>query len=155
MAPEDVNLKIVDGEGYRKVIESHRGSVLLVDYWATWCAPCVERFPHIVELHQEHGEQGLAVVSISTDFPEDEETVRKFLAEHSATFEHLLSEHGNGTQSAEELDFDGAVPLYKLFDRKGELRYQFSSFPDQVEKGEPLENVGRRVKELLAEEASS
>lgn len=151
LAPEDVKLTTVDGAAFRDAIAGHKGKVVLVDYWATWCDPCRENFPHIVDLHEQHVGDGLAVVSISTDDPEEEPQVRKFLAEQSATFENLLSEFGNGTKSADELDFDGGVPLYKLFDRQGKLRYQFSQFPEELENGQRMENVDERVKELLAE----
>ena len=152
-APEDVDLKTVDGQAYRDVLAKYRGKVVLVDYWATWCPSCKERFPHIVQLYEKHADDGLAVISLSIDFPEDEPQVRKFLAVKHAAFENLLSRFGNGSQSAEELEFDGVVPFYKLFDRQGRLRYQFSDFPDQLENGEPLENVDRRVEELLNEPA--
>ncbi len=153
LTPEDVNLKIVDGAAFRDVISKHKGQVVLVDYWATWCDPCRENFPHIVELHEQHAGDGLAVVSVSTDDPEEESQVRKFLAQQSATFANLLSKFGNGTKSADELNFDGGVPLYKLFDRQGKLRYQFGQFPDNLENGQPMENVDQRVKELLAEKS--
>jgi len=151
LTPDDVKLKVVDAEGFQTSIEDQEGHVLLIDYWATWCPPCVARFPHIVELHGKHKDDGLAVVTLSLDFPEDEAIVRKFLANQQARFANLLSKHGNGTEATEAFDYDGAVPLYKLYDRAGTLRYQFGDTPETLEKGEPLENLDRRVKELLAE----
>jgi len=150
LAPDDIKLKVVDGEQYRAVLKQHAGKVLLVDYWALWCPPCKEKFPHIVELHEKHADQGLAVVSLSIDFPEDEPQVREFLAAQGAEFQNLLSKFGASTKSAEAYDFDGGVPLYKLYDRAGNLRYQFSGAPETLENGEPIENLDKRVHELLA-----
>jgi thiol-disulfide isomerase/thioredoxin len=57
----------VSADGVR--LEELRGQVVLVDFWATWCGPCVEALPAVDGLHRRYGEQGLAVVSVNTDDP--------------------------------------------------------------------------------------
>lgn len=151
MKPEDVKLEIVDYAGYEKTLARHQGSVVLVDYWATWCLPCVKNFPHIVELGKEHAGEGLAVVSLSVDDPESQADVRQFLAGAGADFENLLSKFGTSTKTGDEFRFGGDVPFYRLYDRQGKLRYQFSNFFEDLENGQPVENIDQRVKELLAE----
>src|SRR5688572_13493993 len=47
-----VNLRVVDRAGFDAVIAEHRGKVVLVDFWATWCLPCVEQLPHTLEMGQ-------------------------------------------------------------------------------------------------------
>jgi thiol-disulfide isomerase/thioredoxin len=151
LKPADVNLKVVDGPAHQAAIDAHKGKVVLVDYWATWCDPCKEKFPHIVQLHRDHGGQGLAVLSLSLDYPADEASVREFLASQDATFEHMLSKFGNSEDSVTTFKYKGAVPLYKLYDRKGELKYHFTQFPEDYENGQPIEDLDKRVAELLAE----
>ena len=60
----------VDRAGYDAAIAKHRGKVVLVDFWATWCLPCVEQLPHTLELGQQMADRGLAVVTVSCDEPD-------------------------------------------------------------------------------------
>ncbi len=145
----EVRLDVVDGEGYQAALDGHRGNVVLVDFWATWCEPCTENFPHIVELHHKHQADGLRVISFSTD---DEPTaeVKQFLADNGAAFDNLITKFGNGTQTNDIFGIHG-VPYYKLYDRKGVLRYQFAEIYDGLDNGEPVEKIDERIAELLAE----
>jgi len=65
----------------------------MVDAWATWCGPCKENFPHVVQMHQKFGNKGLAVVSLSFDDPAETkqlEEARTFLREKKAQFPNYL-----------------------------------------------------------------
>jgi cytochrome c biogenesis protein CcmG/thiol:disulfide interchange protein DsbE len=146
-----VSVAVVDGAGYRKVIEKHRGRVVLVDFWATWCAPCKKLFPHVVELGRTHAIDGLVIVSVSMDEPEKKGDVLAFLEKEGASFDNLVSEFGAGTKSADELELRGDVPFYKLYDRAGKLRWQLSADPDGLELGDSIEHVDERVSALLSE----
>jgi thiol-disulfide isomerase/thioredoxin len=139
-------LRSIDAPGLAGVLESHRGQVVLVDFWATWCKPCVELFPHTVELHRRFGDCGLAVVTLSFDDPDNRPAVRRFLAEQAATMENFLSLYGVGPAafSAFSID-DGALPHVRLYDRQGKLRQTFTSGGRTID---PVE-VDRAVKGLL------
>jgi thiol-disulfide isomerase/thioredoxin len=147
----EITLRLADVAAYDEVIAGHRGKVVLVDFWATWCTHCVAQFPHTVKLHNDFGDRGLAVVSVSFDDEEDKEEALKMLKKFGADFDNLLSQYGGGTQSTEAFQVDGGLPSYKLYDRKGQLRYTLADTdPDK-----PLtsEDIDARVKELLAEGA--
>ncbi|MBI2823814.1 MAG: TlpA family protein disulfide reductase [Planctomycetia bacterium] len=116
-----IEVTVVDKEGLAKALERHRGKVVLVDYWATWCGPCVAQFPHTVELSRKYRDQGLAVIGLSMDAPDDIETVRAFLAEKGAKFDNLLSKFGSDAKAFEEFNLDGALPNYDIYDREGNL----------------------------------
>lgn len=121
-----IEVTIVDKEGLQKVIDKHRGKVVLVDYWATWCGPCVAQFPHTVELWKKYRDKGLAVIALSMDSPDDIGDVREFLAEKGAKFDNLLSKYGADEKAFEEFDFDGALPHYAIYDREGKLATRIS-----------------------------
>jgi cytochrome c biogenesis protein CcmG/thiol:disulfide interchange protein DsbE len=65
-------------EGGEVELGSYRGKVVLLNFWATWCPPCVAEMPSLERLHRTLGPEGLAVVTVSTD--EDEAALRQFVA---------------------------------------------------------------------------
>ncbi|MGH7202719.1 MAG: thioredoxin domain-containing protein [Planctomycetaceae bacterium] len=145
-----VELKVVSGRAeYDAVIESHQGKAVLVDFWATWCVPCVQNVPRTVELHREHSEDGLAVVSVSMDEPRinadlEEETteqlqarVREILTEHEARFTNLLVRPQEGQDAYAELEIKGGqLPHFKLYGRDGELIQAFGGDGQPVDHAE-------------------
>jgi thiol-disulfide isomerase/thioredoxin len=68
----------LDGGTWR--LADHRGQVVLVNYWATWCGPCWEETPGLIRVSEELGPKGLAVVGVALD-EGSEEKVRKFVGE--------------------------------------------------------------------------
>jgi thiol-disulfide isomerase/thioredoxin len=65
----DFTLPQLDGHDLR--LSSYRGKVVLLDFWATWCDPCREEIPHLVELQQRYGESGLQIIGVSMDDSSD------------------------------------------------------------------------------------
>ena len=148
-----IALREADEEVYRQVLDAHRGQVVLVDFWATWCLPCKKNFPKMVSYGQQYGEQGLALVSLSIDDASVREDALDFLKSVKAMGVHMISKWGAGTESAERFEFSGEVPFYRLYDRGGKLRYQFSANAETVEGVEPLDQIEPRIEELLSEGA--
>jgi thiol-disulfide isomerase/thioredoxin len=142
--PSKITLVRADAAALNELIAKHQGQVVLVDYWATWCGPCVANFPHTVELAKKHKADGLATIAVSFDLFEDEPKVREFLAKHGADFDNLISSHNAvGQKPAEDFDI-GPLPEYRLYDRQGKLRQKWESGVDQAE-------LDKKVAELLAE----
>ncbi len=125
---EDITLEAADRAAYDEVIARHSGKVVLVDFWATWCGPCVQQFPHTVELSRKSDPSKLAVVSVSMDEPDNKDMVLKFLQDRNAAFDNLISVYGVGQKAVEVFDItDGAIPHYKIYDRTGTLRFTSNS----------------------------
>jgi thiol-disulfide isomerase/thioredoxin len=148
----DVQLAVVDRGGYDDVIAERRGRVVLVDFWATWCGPCVEQFPHTIALAEHFGDRGLAVVTVSLDDPEESDRVKEFLqSKEAGGVVHLISQHGASPQSITEFEIDsGAVPHYKLYDRSGQLRQTFGVDP-RAQKQFTLDEIEAAIEQLVAE----
>jgi thiol-disulfide isomerase/thioredoxin len=79
-------LPLIDVEGYDHVLAKYRGKPLLVTFWATWCEPCRDEFPMIVELAKQYAPQGLAVFGVSLDNDADMHLVRHFLEKNQPPF---------------------------------------------------------------------
>jgi peroxiredoxin len=79
---EDFTVNTSDGRTFR--LRDHRGKIVFLNFWATWCAPCKEEMPSMERLYREHKDRGLVVVAVSVDA--DPAVVRPFLTEHRLSF---------------------------------------------------------------------
>ena len=82
-------VSLAGGEGELAAL---RGKVVVLNFWATWCPPCVAEMPSLERLHRTLGPEGLAVVAVSTD--EDEAELRRFVAERALTLPVLRDPGG-------------------------------------------------------------
>ena len=92
----DVTLETMDGETI--ALADRPGEVLLVNFWATWCAPCRKEIPDLVALQEELGPQGLTVVGVSLD-QQGEEVVTPFLDDYAINYPIVLDPEGEVEQA--------------------------------------------------------
>jgi thiol-disulfide isomerase/thioredoxin len=145
-AADKLTLTTIDSHGLAKAIERRRGKVVLVEFWATWCIPCVKLFPHTVELHRRLADRGLSVISVSMDDTEKQQSVLHFLRDHQATFENFIGRYGVGSEGFDAFRIsDGALPHVKLYDRHGRLQKTFASGGESL----AAEKIEAAVDELL------
>jgi len=71
----DLNLKLIDRDGKITSLEDLKGKVIFLNYWATWCAPCIAEMPSIDKLHEEMGDD---VAFVILSFDDDFETAKAF-----------------------------------------------------------------------------
>jgi thiol-disulfide isomerase/thioredoxin len=62
-----VDVQLVKYDGLKEAVLKNRGKVVIVDFWSTTCIPCIKNFPHMLEMQQKYGKDGLAVISVSLD----------------------------------------------------------------------------------------
>lgn len=96
-------------------LKSLRGRVVLVDFWASWCAPCAHSFSYLNALHQEFESRGLSVIGISVD--ERADNARRFLGRYPAAFRNAL-DSGGACPRAFKVE---AMPSSYLVDRQGRI----------------------------------
>jgi thiol-disulfide isomerase/thioredoxin len=138
----EISLRQVDGETFQGFLQSNRGKVVLVDFWATWCQPCVQMFPENVALADKYGKDGLVVISVSLDDAESFLDARKFLDKVKAqSLINLATTDGASQESMEEFGIDGTIPLLRLYDRTGRMVEEFTVDHSKLE---------QRIEELLA-----
>lgn len=109
----DFTLENVAGGSYTL---SERGQkVTLVDFWATWCAPCREEVPMLNRLHTTYADQGFEVVAIS-DFEESADLVRDFVKEYEVEYTNLL-----GAEEMGDKYVVMGLPMAYLIDAEGRV----------------------------------
>lgn len=115
-----------DLSGASHDLASLRGKVVLLDFWATWCPPCVAKYPALEALADAHGSLGLEVLAISVD--RDQGQLRSFIERRAS----LRRKAGKGPSKIKVLRSSGAVsaaygvhtlPHVVLVDRQGRLRH--------------------------------
>ena len=126
--------KVMPDPGYPKLngemdnYKNYRGKVVLVDFWATWCVPCVASMPHIKELREELAGQPFEVISVSTD--NDADTVIEF-QEDDVDMPWVNWLDTPNTQRYFGMGLFG-LPTYFVLDTDGTILYRGSRFDDKV-----------------------
>ncbi len=120
-----IELKLVTWDEYQTWLKQQQGNIVVVDCWATYCAPCKKEFPHLVELSKKHAKDKVVCVSLSFDYEETKDPektyqpVREFLTKMDARFTNLVV-----TLDADELHQKiglTSIPGVFVYDAQGKL----------------------------------
>jgi thiol-disulfide isomerase/thioredoxin len=125
-------------------LEDERGSVVLLDVWATWCMPCRDTLPVYTELLRLYGERGLKVYALSVD--EDQRAIQPFLEQYHVNVPVLV---GKDAGVAEQVLGLGSLPTSYLIDRRGVVRKVHESAVGDT--GSILRQYRGEIEALLAE----
>jgi thiol-disulfide isomerase/thioredoxin len=128
-----VKVEPASPEEYQKYVASLRGKVVLVDFWATYCLPCREKFPRTLALAKKYADQGFTAVSMSMDSPDPsyQKKILEFLTQQNSEIKNLANRLEDTDAAFAALDIDGgALPHYKIYGRNGKLRNKFGGDPD-------------------------
>jgi thiol-disulfide isomerase/thioredoxin len=134
---EPIELKFAAVDGREFDIADYRGKVVLIDFWATWCGPCVAGMPEIIELYKTHHEQGFEIVGIS--FDSDKEALEKFVSENDMPWVQFFDGKSWDNEYGRQYGIN-AIPTMWLVGRDGKV-VDFSA----------RMNVAEKVKQLVEE----
>jgi peroxiredoxin len=117
------SIKGLDGQGISN--QSLRGRVVLLDFWATWCTPCLKSMPELQAMHEKYADRGLSVVGVSID-EGGVKKVKKFVSSRKLTYPIAMD---SGKAPAWESFRVKAVPAAFLIDRDGRIVAQWTGAP--------------------------
>jgi thiol-disulfide isomerase/thioredoxin len=114
--PSGASLSLVDLEGRVLRLESYRGKVVLLNFWATWCPPCRAEMPDLIKLQDQYRTQGLQVIGITYP-PEEMSEVRRFTGSIGVNYPIAI-----GTEETKRsFTKDETLPLTVIIDRQGKV----------------------------------
>ena len=113
----------VDEPAYTKLIQANKGKVVLVDFWATWCAPCRAEMPLVAKMAASLKAKGLVVLTISADDPEQEVDAMKFLKQSGVSLPSYVKRPKDDDKFISGVDrkWQGALPAMFLYDKNGKM----------------------------------
>ncbi len=118
-------------DGTVQKLKDFDGRVVILDFWATYCAPCIEAIPHLMELERIHGRENLAVVGLHVGGEEDRPKVPEFVEKLNITYdlgtpEDELSRYVFGRETA--------IPQTAIFGRDGKFIRKIVGFNDKIKR---------------------
>ncbi len=106
-------------DGSEIKIEDHKGKVVLLNLWATWCGPCREEIPHLIEMQEKYRDKGFEVIGLDVD-PESKEDIEKFVAEMKINY-IIGWAHEDLTVEVMRKNQMSGIPQTILINREGQL----------------------------------
>jgi thiol-disulfide isomerase/thioredoxin len=137
---------------WESTLRQHLGHITVVDLWASWCAPCLERFPHMVDLYHKYSGRNVNFISLNFDQQGDEESLQwanQFLRRVGAIFPNYHMDE-NMSQAFERLNLLG-LPVVLVYDADGTEAYRLtgddpdSQFNDKDVESAVLSLLGRQT----------
>lgn len=108
----------VDLEGKPISLADYRGKVLLLDFWAVWCGPCIGEMPNVKEVYEKYHDRGFDVIGISLDT--DEAVLREFIKENQLPWRQIFDGEEWSGPLAEKYGVR-SIPAPFLLDREGKV----------------------------------
>lgn len=116
-------------EGDVHTLANFQGKAVILDFWATYCAPCKQEVPHLNSLLAKHGAENLVIFGLNVGGAEDQPLIADFVKETKMSYTVAVPENALNTFIFSESD---AIPQTAVFDRKGQLVQKFIGYGPSI-----------------------
>jgi len=131
-----------DLNGRLRNIKEWDGKLIFLNFWATWCPPCLKEIPEFIELQKTYGDQGFQIIGIAID---DEEAVKKYVNEIGMNYPSLVVQD-DGVMLAKRYGNDiGALPYTVIIKRDGEISHTIMGELSKIEAKELMKERGIKL----------
>ena len=135
MNAEKVELAMIDLAGIENLLKNKSEKLRLINFWATWCAPCITEFPELIEINRNFRKRKFEMITISLDGPDKNDDVLKFLKKKYASTKnyHFNSDDKYGLIEAVDKEWPGSLPYTIIVKPGGEILYKKLGIIDELE----------------------
>ena len=143
LAAADAQLTPVNERQYQDLVNRHHGEILVVDFWATWCPPCLEELPRLVALAGKYRSRGVRLITVSCDQEGQEPAARKLLDRVKAPRERYIrsTREDEAFINAVDANWSGALPGLFVYRLNSELAQSFIGEADLDEVAKLLNHL--------------
>lgn len=125
----DIDLEIVDFEGLKPYLSRQDDKVYVINFWATWCAPCVKELPHFEKLNEEMSGKNFEVILVSLDFPTKYETnLKPYIKKHNLKSKIIALNDVDSNSWIPQIseEWSGALPATLIYKNSDKTFYEGS-----------------------------
>lgn len=117
---DDVKLEILDYDGLEPYLIKSNDKTYVVNFWATWCAPCIKELPHFEALNTNYKDKDVEVLLVSLDFPQQyDKKLKPYIKKHDLKSKILVLDDVDQNRWIPKIneDWDGAIPVTIIYNK--------------------------------------
>lgn len=134
---EGIQVKSYDFNSFESFLKKEDDTIYVINFWATWCLPCVKELPYFEQINQKYKGQNVKVILVSLDMPKKIETsLIPFIINKKLQSEviHLDDPDANSWIEKVDKNWSGALPATYIYNKKGKMFYERSFTFEELEK---------------------
>ena len=131
-----LDLKVYDYEGLKSLLATTSNKTYVVNFWATWCAPCVKELPYFEDLNLNYGDKNVEVILVSLDFPKKyESSLKPFIKKNNLKSKVVALNDKDSNRWIPKINenWSGAIPATLIFNKDKRQFYEQSFTYDELE----------------------
>lgn len=115
-----MDIKFTGLDGKETDLAKMKGKVVLIDFWATWCGPCIAELPNVLKAYEEYNDKGFEIIGISLDNAKDEDKLRTFVKDKKMNWPHAFDGQGWRNSLAKKFGIS-SIPATFLIGKDGKV----------------------------------